>query len=184
MRDVHERSWRVGAHRLSRAVERHGRLSRFRSTSISSRDDHEHDSSAKRDGLGSPSYIGRQAFLAKPAHMLIGGQWREAVSGERLESIDPATGKAIGSFPAGDKADANEAVSAARRAFNGAWRKISPYERGRLLQKAASLIEKYGEELAQLITLENGKPLWEAKKEVATAVSWTDYYAGWTTRSE
>src|SRR5579862_4382201 len=122
-----------------------------------------------------------QAFLAKPAHMLIGGQWREAASGERLESIDPATGKAIGSFPAGDKADANEAVSAARRAFNGAWRKISPYERGRLLQKAASLIEKYGEELAQLITLENGKPLWEAKKEVATAVSWTDYYAGWTT---
>ncbi|HEY6225899.1 MAG TPA: aldehyde dehydrogenase family protein, partial [Verrucomicrobiae bacterium] len=57
-----------------------------------------------------------------------------------------------------------------------------PYERGRLLQKAASLMEKYGDELAQLITLENGKPLWEAKKEVGTAVSWTEYYAGWTTK--
>ena len=50
---------------------------------------------------------------------------------------------------------------------HGPWRKITPYERGRLLQKAAALIEKHGEELAQLITLENGKPLWEAKKEVA-----------------
>jgi len=50
------------------------------------------------------------------------------------------------------------------------------------LQKAAALIEKNGDELAQLITLENGKPLWEAKKEVGTAVSWTEYYAGWTTK--
>src|SRR4030095_2840592 len=56
------------------------------------------------------------------------------------------------------------------------------YERGRLLQKAAALIEKNAEELAQLITLENGKPLWEARKEVGTAVSWTEYYAGWTTK--
>jgi acyl-CoA reductase-like NAD-dependent aldehyde dehydrogenase len=59
---------------------------------------------------------------------------------------------------------------------------MMPYERGRLLFKAASLIEKNGDELAQLITLENGKPLWEAKKEVGTAVSWTEYYAGWTTK--
>ena len=48
--------------------------------------------------------------------------------------------------------------------------------------EAASLIEKHGDELAELITLENGKPLWEAKKEVGTAVSWTEYYAGWTTK--
>jgi acyl-CoA reductase-like NAD-dependent aldehyde dehydrogenase len=50
------------------------------------------------------------------------------------------------------------------------------------LQKAAALMEKHGDELAQLITLENGKPLWEAKKEVGTAVSWTEYYAGWCTK--
>ena len=86
-----------------------------------------------------------------------------------------ATGKTIGSFAAGGEADVNLAVSAARRAFNGPWRKVTPYERGRLLQKTASLIEKHAEELAQLITLENGKPLWEAKKEVGTAVSWTEY---------
>ena len=123
-----------------------------------------------------------QAFLNRPARMLIGGQWREAASGEWIDAIDPATGKVIGRFPAGGKADVDLAVTAARRAFKGTWRKISPYDRGRLLQKAATLIEKNAEELAQLITLENGKPLWEAKKEVATAVSWTEYYAGWTTK--
>ena len=62
------------------------------------------------------------------------------------------------------------------------WKKVTPYDRGRLLQKAASLIEKHGEEFAQLITIENGKPIAEAKREVATAVSWTEYYAGWSTK--
>ena len=123
-----------------------------------------------------------QDFLAKPAKMLIGNQWVEAESGETIDAIDPATGRSIGKFPAGAEIDANRAVAAARRAFNGSWRKITPYERGRLLQKAAALIEKHSDELAQLITLENGKPLWEAAKEVTTAVSWTEYYAGWTTK--
>jgi acyl-CoA reductase-like NAD-dependent aldehyde dehydrogenase len=122
-----------------------------------------------------------QSFLSRPGRMLIGGQWRGAREGQTLDSIDPATGKVIGTFPAGAAADADEAVSAARRAFPS-WKKVSPYDRGRLLQKAAALIEKHADELAQLITLENGKPLWEAKKEVGTAVSWTEYYAGWTTK--
>ena len=69
----------------------------------------------------------------------------------------------------------------ARRAFP-AWKKLTPYDRGRLLQKAAALIEKHGDEFAQLITIENGKPIAEAKREVATAISWTEYYAGWTTK--
>jgi acyl-CoA reductase-like NAD-dependent aldehyde dehydrogenase len=123
-----------------------------------------------------------QAFLAKPAKMLIGDQWRDAESGERIESFDPATAKAIGTFPAGGSADVDVAVLAARSAFEGAWRKTTPYEKGRVLQRAAALMEKHAEELAQLITLENGKPLWEARKEAATAVSWTEYYAGWTTK--
>ncbi|MEW6305961.1 MAG: aldehyde dehydrogenase family protein [Verrucomicrobiota bacterium] len=123
-----------------------------------------------------------QSFLAQPAKMLIGRQWLDAASGERIDAFDPATGQVIGSVPAGGEADVDIAVGAARRAFHGAWRKMPPYERGRLLQKAAGLMEKNAEELAQLITLENGKPLWEAKKEVATAVSWTEYYAGWTTK--
>src|SRR3954454_10229106 len=123
-----------------------------------------------------------QAFLAKPARMLIGGRWAEAAGGEWIDTTDPATGKVIGRFPAGGAADVNAAVAAARQAFRGPWRKLSPYERGRLLQRVASQIEQHADELAQLITLDNGKPLWEAKKEVATAVSWVDYYAGWCTK--
>ena len=122
-----------------------------------------------------------QAFLAKPQRLLIDGHWRDAASAQFLDAIDPATAQIIGSIAAGDKFDIDEAVKAARRAFKG-WKKVTPYDRGRLLQKLASLIEKDGEVLAQLITMENGKPLWEAKKEVATAVSWTEYYAGWTTK--
>jgi phenylacetaldehyde dehydrogenase len=120
-------------------------------------------------------------FLSKPARMLIGGHWRDAADGGTLPSVDPATAQTLATFPAGTVADADEAVQAARRAFP-AWKKVTPYERGRLLQKAAALMEKHGDELAELITLENGKPLWEAKKEVGTAVSWTEYYAGWSTK--
>jgi phenylacetaldehyde dehydrogenase len=122
-----------------------------------------------------------RAFLSRPAKMLIGGRWRDAASGQTLPSLDPATGKLLGTFPAGDAADADEAVRVARHAFP-AWKAVTPYDRGRMLQRAAGLIEKHGDELAELITLENGKPLWEAKKEVGTAVSWTEYYAGWTTK--
>ena len=118
-----------------------------------------------------------RAFLTRPAKMLIGGQWRDAASGETMPAIDPANGQTFANAPAGVEADANEAVSAARRAFPG-WKRVSPHERGRILHRVATLIEKYEAELAELITLENGKPLWEAEKEVATAVSWTEYYAG------
>src|SRR4029453_11314167 len=97
-------------------------------------------------------------------------------------AVDPATGQSLGKFPAGGETEVDLAVTAARRAFPGSWGQPTPYETGRLLQKAASLIERHGDELAQLIVLENGKPLWEAKKEVATAVSWTEYYAGWSTK--
>ena len=123
-----------------------------------------------------------EAFLAKPGKIMIGKEWIEAARGEWIDAIDPATGRAIGKFPAGGEADVNRAVTVARQTFRGAWRKSTPYERARLLQKTAALIEANGEELAQLITLENGKPLWEAKREVAVAVSWTEYYAGWATK--
>ncbi len=122
-----------------------------------------------------------RSFLARPAKMLIGGQGRDAADGGTLPSLDPATGRLLAMFPAGTAADADEAVRAARHAFP-AWKRVTPYDRGRLLQRAAALLEKHADEFAELITLENGKPLWEAKKEVGTAVSWTEYYAGWTTK--
>ena len=97
------------------------------------------------------------AFLSRPAKMLVGGQWLEAASGQTLDSLDPATGETLASFPAGGEVDANEAVRAARRAFP-AWKRISPHDRGRMLYRAAALIEENEDELAELITLENGQP--------------------------
>jgi aldehyde dehydrogenase (NAD+) len=123
-----------------------------------------------------------QQFLSKPIPMLIDGHWRPASDGQWMVATDPATGMSLGRFAAGTANDAREAVQAAGRAFRGTWKRITPYDRGRLLFKVAALIEKHATELAELITLDNGKPLWEANKEVGTAVSWTEYYAGWTTK--
>jgi acyl-CoA reductase-like NAD-dependent aldehyde dehydrogenase len=141
------------------------------------------DQPAQRPSASStPILTAVQTFLRKPGRLLIGNQWLDAVAGRQLDSVDPATGQVLARFAAGDTEDVERAVQAARRAFNGFWRRITPVEGGRLLQKTANLIEKYAEELAQLITLENGKPLWEAQKEVGTAITWTEYYAGWTTK--
>lgn len=123
-----------------------------------------------------------EAFLQRPRAMLIGGEWVEAHSGEWIDTPDPATGRIIGRFPAGGAPDVDRAVAAASQAFKGPWRKLTPYERGRLLQKVATLVESHGEELAQLITLDNGKPIAEARREVATAVGHLDYFAGWATK--
>ena len=81
-------------------------------------------------------------FLAPPRQMLIGGKWMPAASGELIETPDPATGRALGTFPAGAEKDVDAAVVAARLAFQGPWRKVTPYERGRLLQKAAGAHRK------------------------------------------
>ena len=79
---------------------------------------------------------------AKTRKMLINGQWVAAASGETFPTIDPATGEVICRVPAGDKADIDLAVKAARAAFEtGPWRKLTASERGRLLWKLADLLE-------------------------------------------
>ena len=78
---------------------------------------------------------------AKTRKMLINGQWVAAASGETFPTIDPATGEVICRVPAGDKADIDAAVKAARAAFEtGPWRKLTASERGRLLWKLADLL--------------------------------------------
>ena len=77
-----------------------------------------------------------KAFLAKKHHMLIDGKWVEAKSGKTFEVEDPATQEIIAHVPAGDKADIDLAVKAARKAFEtGPWSRISPGERSRLVWK-------------------------------------------------
>ena len=89
---------------------------------------------------------------------LIGGQMKDAGSGRLLDTINPATGEVWAKIPLSDRADANEAVAAARAAFP-AWAALSPDERTGYLKRVAQLFVEYGDELAELESRDNGNPL-------------------------
>lgn len=123
-------------------------------------------------------------FLSSsPKKMLINGEWREAKSGKTFDTVNPATGEVIVKVCEADKADIDEAVKAARKAFEGPWKKFTPAQRQGLLWKLADLIEKNAEELAQLETLDNGKPINESRNvDVPFTADHFRYYAGWATK--
>ncbi|MGA2979640.1 MAG: aldehyde dehydrogenase family protein [Terriglobales bacterium] len=127
-----------------------------------------------------------QEFLSQPKKLLIGGAWVEARSGKTFETYNPATGEVLAQVAEGDRADIDQAVAAARKAFEtGPWPDMSPAERGRLLWKLSDLIEQHHEELAELETLDNGKPLLFSRiVDVPTAVEVFRYMAGWATKVE
>ena len=112
--------------------------------------------------------------------LFINNEWRPAASGKRFAVVNPATEEVIAQVAQGDAADADQAVAAARACFEGdAWRKLSARGRGRLLMKAADLLEARLDEFARLETAHNGKTLFESKIEVAMAANTLRYYGGW-----
>ena len=127
-----------------------------------------------------------QEFLSRPGKLFIGGQWVGAQSGKTFETWNPATGEVLAQVAEGGRAEIDQAVAAARKAFEtGPWPDISPAERGRLLWKLADLIEQNLEELAELETLDNGKPLLFSRiVDVPSAVGFFRYMAGWATKVE
>lgn len=134
-----------------------------------------------------PRTSGAQSFLARPTQrMLIGGEWQGAASGETLQTLNPATGEVLGQIPAGAEADIDRAVAAARRALNDpAWRELTPAALARLLWRMAELLEANLDELAELESLDNGKPLWVGKyAEIPGAIEQFRYFAGVATRIE
>src|SRR5438105_12628077 len=129
----------------------------------------------------------QSAFLKQqPVKMLIGGQWVDAASGKTFDTINPSTGEVLAKVAEGDAEDINRAVAAARKAFeSGPWPKLTPSQRGRLLWKVAELIEQNAEELAQLETLDNGKPIKYSKGgDVPLTADHFRYFAGWATKLE
>ncbi|MGX2958535.1 aldehyde dehydrogenase family protein [Peribacillus sp. JNUCC 23] len=122
-------------------------------------------------------------FTSTPKNMLINGQWVEAASGKRFETMNPANGEVITSVPEGDKEDINRAVAAARIAFDeGPWPKMKPAERAKLLFKFADLIEENAEELSHLETLDNGAPVNFTAGMASSAAENIRYHAGWATK--
>ncbi|MEE9172687.1 MAG: NAD-dependent succinate-semialdehyde dehydrogenase [candidate division NC10 bacterium] len=112
-----------------------------------------------------------------PKQLLINGQWVDAKSGKTFEVPNPATGEAVAAVADGGAEDARSAIRSAHEAFKS-WSRTSPIERSRYLEKAFKLMSDRRDELGQLITFENGKPVEEAKKEVAFAVGYFDWFAG------
>jgi acyl-CoA reductase-like NAD-dependent aldehyde dehydrogenase len=113
--------------------------------------------------------------------MLIDNEWVDSASGETFESRYPGTGEVIANVAAGAREDVDRAVKAARRAFEeGDYRKMNGADRGRLLWKIADLMEANIEELAELETLDNGKPLVESLRvDIPQSIACFRYYAGW-----
>src|SRR6266516_3719727 len=117
--------------------------------------------------------------------LFIDGQFVDAESGKTFNSPNPATGETFAEVAEGDKADIDKAVAAARRAFEGKWSKISARDRGRMIYKLAQLIEQHANELAELETSDNGKPIRESLYvDVPQAVENFEYFAGYATKIE
>ena len=125
-------------------------------------------------------------FLAAPKKLLINGKWVAAASGKTFEVKNPATGDVIALAAEGDKADVEAAVIAARRAFEtGAWPSLTPSDRAKIIWRIGDLITKYADELAELESLDNGKPIGVARAaDVPLAADIFQYMAGWCTKIE
>jgi betaine-aldehyde dehydrogenase len=119
----------------------------------------------------------------KTARMFIGGEWREAARGETREIFNPASNEIIATVADGSEADAESAITFARRSFDeGPWPKLRAQERAGYLFKLADAIDHHADELATLETRNNGKPLREARFDVADAANCFRYYAGLATK--
>ncbi len=125
-------------------------------------------------------------FLSKNKQLYIDGKWVDSKSGKTFEVEDPATGKQIATCAAGDSTDIDLAVKAARKAFDaGKWTSIPTNERGKIIWKIGDLIDKHTEELAQLESLDNGKPVTIAgAADVPLSSDIMRYMAGWATKIE
>ncbi len=110
------------------------------------------------------------------------GAWKPAVSGKTLEVLNPATGDPIGTVAHAEKADLDIALAAAQRGFE-TWRKVSAHERYRLMRKAADILRGRINDVAATMTMEQGKPLAEAKGETMVAVEIIDWFAEEARRS-
>jgi len=108
--------------------------------------------------------------------LFLNGEWRDALAKESLEIINPATEEVIGKVSHARKEDLDIALNAAEKAFNS-WKNVSAYERSKILRKAADIVRSKADEIATLMTLEQGKPLVEAKMETMGAADSIDWYA-------
>ena len=104
----------------------------------------------------------------------IDGAWCKGASGKFLPVLNPATGEEIGKVAHAEKADLDRALAAADKGFK-AWKKVSPFDRYKILRKAADIIRSRADEIGKIMTMEQGKPFIEAKGETLLAGDIIEY---------
>ena len=108
--------------------------------------------------------------------LFIDGAWSAAASGRTLPVMNPATGKQIGTLAHAEKPDLDRALEAARKGFD-TWRRISAFERSKMMRKAANLMRERVDMIATLMTMEQGKTVAEAKAEILHGADTIDWFA-------
>jgi phenylacetaldehyde dehydrogenase len=132
-----------------------------------------------------PAYSeGVQALLKREPALFINGEWVQSTGGKTIEAYDPSSGRQISSFVDASDQDVDRAVQAARTAFDdGRWSGLSPYQRERLINRLADLIEANIPELAELESIDNGKPRSASQGyDLPRCVQTLRYMAGWATK--
>lgn len=115
--------------------------------------------------------------------LYVDGEFRAAHSSRWIDVINPATQEIVGRVPNADAHDVNVAVAAARRAFDQSpWRTATAQERGRILLRLAQIVRDHAAELAELETVDNGKPIVEAEFDIADVATCFEYYGGLATK--
>jgi phenylacetaldehyde dehydrogenase len=132
-----------------------------------------------------PDYSeGVQKLLRREPALFIGGEWVKSSHGKTIAVYDPSTGREVAAIVDASDADADRAVAAARTAFDdGRWTGLPPYRRERLISRLADLIEANLDEIAELESIDNGKPKTvSAGYDIPKCVETLRYMAGWATK--
>src|SRR4051812_25760614 len=124
----------------------------------------------------SPQDPRRTGNMYTDVSLFIDGAWTKAASGRAIDVVNPATGDRIGSVAHAERADLDRALEAAEKGFR-TWRKVSAFDRSKVMRKAADILRSRADAIAELLTLEQGKPPPEAKMEVLAGADTIDWFA-------
>lgn len=124
-------------------------------------------------------------FLKEPVKLFINGEFVESKSGKSFSSYDPSTGEILAEVSEAQSEDVDKAVKAAKEAFeNGPWPKMTSAERAHLMYKLSILIEENQQEIAEIDSLDNGKPIHEVLgNDIPNAIGQFRYFSGWATKA-
>lgn len=110
--------------------------------------------------------------------LFVDGREHPAQAGETFTGVDPSTGEVFAQFARGAEQDVDLAVRAAQRAFNDAWGRMKPRDRGKILREIHDLLQHHMDEFVRAESLDTGKPIKQAQGDIAVAVRYFEYYAG------